>query len=201
MRKVNKIWNYKFSGIVSAFFMTISVLILKIVDKVTSSLFILNIDEHGKNIIIHRGLKYRYPNVIRFGNNIIVGIKTKFSSEIKDSHYLHIEDGVSIGNNNEIDFTGGIIIRQSAHIAHNVLISTHDHGFDYRNKPVGKALEIGEYAFIGSKSIIMHNCNYIGKHAVIGSGSVVTKDVPDFAVVAGNPARIIKYINGDGKES
>lgn len=125
---MKKIWNYKFSGIVSAFFMTISVLILKIVDKVTSSLFILNIDEHGKNIIMH-------------------------------------------------------------------------HGFDYRNKPVGKALEIGEYAFIGSKSIIVHNCNYIGKHAVIGSGSVVTKDVPDFAVVAGNPARIIKYINGDGKES
>ena len=81
-----------------------------------------------------------------------------------------------------------------AHIAHNVLISTHDHGYDYRNKPTGKSLEIGEGAFIGSRSLILHNCNRIGKNAVIGTGSVVTKDVPDNAIVAGNPAKVIKYI-------
>ena len=49
----------------------------------------------------------------------------------------------------------------------------------------------------------MHNCNYIGKYAVVGTSSVVTKDVPDYAVVVGNPARIINYTNEDiinGKE-
>ena len=72
-------------------------------------------------------------------------------------------------------------------------ITTHDHGYDYRNKPTGKSLEIGENAFIGAKSVILFNCNRIGNNAVVGTGSVVTKDVPDNAIVAGNPARIIKY--------
>ena len=85
-------------------------------------------------------------------------------------------------------------IRENAHIAHHVLISTHDHGYDYRNTPIGKSLEIGEGAFIGSRSIILHNCNRIGKNAVVGAGSVVTKDVPDNAIAAGNPAQVIKYV-------
>lgn len=81
-----------------------------------------------------------------------------------------------------------------AHIAHQVQITTHDHGYDYRNEPIGKALEIGKAAFIGSRSTILFNCNRIGKNAVIGTGSVVTKDVPDNAIVAGNPARVIKFV-------
>ena len=54
-------------------------------------------------------------------------------------------------------------------------------------------MEIGENAFIGAKSVILYNCNRIGKNTVIGVGSIVTKDVPDNAIVAGNPAKIIKY--------
>ena len=109
--------------------------------------------------------------------------------------YLSVDHHASIGDNCEIDFSGGVKIGQLVHIAHHVQISTHDHGYDYRNEPVGKALEIGEGAFIGSRSVILHNCSRIGAHAVVGTGRVVTNDVPDNAIVAGNPARIIKYIN------
>lgn len=85
-------------------------------------------------------------------------------------------------------------MHKEAHIAHHVLISTHDHGYDYRSTPIGKSLEIGEGAFVGSRSVILHNCNSIGKNAVVGTGSVVTKDVPDNAIVAGNPARVLKIL-------
>jgi hypothetical protein len=54
-------------------------------------------------------------------------------------------------------------------------------------------LEIGHDAWLGERAIITPRCSHIGIGAVVAAGSVVTKDVPDFAVVAGNPARIIRY--------
>ena len=54
-------------------------------------------------------------------------------------------------------------------------------------------LEIEPNVWIGARSIILSGCRHIGTGAVIGAGSVVTHDVPDFAVVGGNPAKVIKY--------
>ena len=51
---------------------------------------------------------------------------------------------------------------------------------------------IGNDVWIAAKSIVFQGVK-IGNGAVIGAGSVVTKDVPDYAIVAGNPARIIRY--------
>ena len=60
------------------------------------------------------------------------------------------------------------------------------------NKPITK-LVIGNDVWIGARAIILGNTNRIGNGVIIGAGSVVTKPVPDYAVVAGNPAKIIKY--------
>jgi acetyltransferase-like isoleucine patch superfamily enzyme len=60
------------------------------------------------------------------------------------------------------------------------------------NIPEGH-LSIGHDSWIGERVIITSKCSSIGIGAVIGAGSVVTKDVPDFAVVAGNPAQIVRY--------
>ena len=54
-------------------------------------------------------------------------------------------------------------------------------------------LVIGNDVWIGHNAIILPSVSNIGDGAVIGAGSVVTKDVPPFAVVAGNPAKIILY--------
>lgn len=58
-------------------------------------------------------------------------------------------------------------------------------------------LEIGNDVWIGQYAVILPSCHRIGDGAVIGAGSIVTSDVPDYAMVAGNPARILKYRFGE----
>lgn len=59
------------------------------------------------------------------------------------------------------------------------------------NIPSG-TLWIGHDAWVGDGAIVTPSCRRIGVGAVIGAGSVVTRDVPDFAIVAGNPAKLIR---------
>lgn len=54
-------------------------------------------------------------------------------------------------------------------------------------------LHICEGAYIGTHAIVLDSCNYIGKHARIGAG-VVVKDIPDYAVAVGVPAKVVKVL-------
>ena len=56
-----------------------------------------------------------------------------------------------------------------------------------------QCLDIGNDVWIGSNVVILSNCHQIGNGAIIGAGCIVTKDVPPFAIVAGNPGKIIRY--------
>ncbi|HLX43617.1 MAG TPA: CatB-related O-acetyltransferase [Bryobacteraceae bacterium] len=66
-------------------------------------------------------------------------------------------------------------------------------GFMREDSVAHGTLEIGHDAWLGDNSMIMPGCNRVGIGAVVGAGAVVTRDVPDFAIVGGNPARIIRY--------
>lgn len=65
-------------------------------------------------------------------------------------------------------------------------------GLDVRDIP-RRNLQIGNGVWIGRNALITPSCSNIGNGAVVGAGSIVTHDVPPYAVVAGNPAKIIKY--------
>jgi acetyltransferase-like isoleucine patch superfamily enzyme len=54
-------------------------------------------------------------------------------------------------------------------------------------------LEIGHDAWLGHQCVILPGCHRIGIGAVVGAGAVVTRDVPDFAIVTGNPARVHRH--------
>ena len=79
-----------------------------------------------------------------------------------------------------------------------VVILTHSHNIDRVDVPMGqqgswvRKVTIGNDVWIGMRSIIMPGIT-IGDGAIIGAGAVVTKDVPDYAVVGGVPARIIRF--------
>ena len=88
---------------------------------------------------------------------------------------------------------GGITIEDKVSIAANVKLISNNHDPYDRDVLTCKPVLIKEGAWIGAGSTILPGIT-VGKYAIVGSDSVVTKDVPDYAVVVGNPAKIIKYL-------
>lgn len=111
---------------------------------------------------------------------------------VRNPKGIIVEDGVSIGPKVLLDGRCGLKIKKNAVIAYEAIIWTLNH--DYNDIHFGgrAPVEIGEYAWICSRSIILPGIK-IGKGAVVASGAVVTKNVPDYAVVGGVPARIISW--------
>lgn len=112
---------------------------------------------------------------------------------------ISIGDKVSINGNVEIaasDF-GIIRIGSGVLIGPNVVIRSSNHNYDDINIPIYKqkhkpgVIEIQDNVWIGAKVILPNVC--IGTGAVIGAGAVVTKNIPEMAVVAGVPAKVISY--------
>ena len=90
---------------------------------------------------------------------------------------------------------GGVTIGDGALIGHNVVIATLNHPLDPARRAdlVPAPVVIGEGAWIGSNATILPGVT-VGPGAVVAAAAVVTKDVPDGAVVAGTPARVIRYV-------
>ena len=198
---MNKFWNGRLLGLPHALGLFLGAVFRKLGNIVATLYYKWNLGKCGKGVLLMPGLKFRNPKSIEIGNGVFIGKAVTLSNEEIPSGKLKMEDDSSIDFGCFIDYSGGVIMRKGAHIAWGTYISTHDHGYDYRNVPTGKPLEVGDNAFIGAKSTILHNCNRIGRNAVVGTGSIVTKDVPDYAIVVGNPAQIIKYLNASKEDN
>jgi maltose O-acetyltransferase len=130
----------------------------------------------------------------RFGQGII------FFYPIK----IHNKENVSIGNNCSLNAFvhiwggGGLEIGDNVMIASHVSINTITHDYNkevIRFAPnIYKSVIIEDDVWIGSSAIIMPGIR-IGQGAVIGAGSVITKDVPSRAIIIGNPGRVLKMRN------
>lgn len=140
-----------------------------------------------------------YTKRFHAGKNLLV----EYDVNISRQHYL---DGTIVIGNNVllakhvfIDYSGGVEIKDDVQFANGVIVETHSHPFHsdlsrQKSELHTAKLTVERGAMIGSRAIILDSCNYIGLHARIGAGAVVTKDVPDYSVVVGVPARVIKYL-------
>lgn len=135
----------------------------------------LIIPNRGKNIIIGRNFTYSNPENIYLGNNIYISHDVEF-----------------ITNNSRI-IVGNYVL-----IGPYTLITTSNYKLNKINKPIytqgiiSKIVNIADDVWIGAHVSILSGVK-IGKGAVIGAGSVVTKDIPPYAVAVGVPAKVIKY--------
>lgn len=110
--------------------------------------------------------------------------------------------GIVLGNGSGLGVNclvhGPLVIGNNVMMGPDVVILTHSHNIDRFDVPMGqqgswvRKVTIGNDVWIGMRSIIMPGIT-IGDGAIIGAGAVVTKDVPDYAVVGGVPARIIRF--------
>lgn len=167
-------------------------IILKLLNKYRFGRF-------GNRSYIKSALRIDYPKNIYIGNNVFVGYKSWLASVplTGEKSKLIIEDGCVLGNFNHIYATNSVVIHKEVLTADKVYISDNLHGYDNINIPImyqpiiqKKIVEIGEGSWLGENVCIIGAS--IGKHCVVGANSVVTKDIPDFSVAVGSPAKVIK---------
>ena len=117
------------------------------------------------------------PFYTDFGKNITVG-KNVFINAC-----CHFQDH------------GGVTLDDGCQIGHNVVFATLNHGFapEDRSTTYPAPIVLKKNVWVGSNATILSGVT-IGENAIVGAGSVVTKDVPDNAIVGGVPAKVIKYI-------
>jgi acetyltransferase-like isoleucine patch superfamily enzyme len=133
----------------------------------------------GKDCIIAHNVLFNQPDSLKGGK-------------------LILKDRVEISPHVEIDYSGGVTLEEDVWISQGVIIETHSHEvrsrrLKYDHEIITSPLVIKRDAWIGARAFITPKVTTIGEGAVIGAGSIVTKDVPDWAIVAGVPAKIIGY--------
>jgi acetyltransferase-like isoleucine patch superfamily enzyme len=129
----------------------------------------------------------------------LFGVKIGKNSVINMSQYINMPNRITIGEGSHInrgcfiDGRAGCYIGNSVSISYNVSLVTGGHDLmsnDFAG--IYKPIVIKDYVWIGINATILQGVT-IGKGAVVAAGAVVTKDIPDFAIVGGIPAKIIGH--------
>lgn len=181
--------------------------IILFLSKIYTKFALFGVGHIGKNVIVKPILNTMNKNKIWFGNNVNVGsfswisVSTDFGGykdKSKNKVRLKIGNNVDIGNNAFIIANNNVEIGDNVMMGPYVYISDHIHLYedikkDLRHQPLSSEghVLIGKDVFIGIRASILPNVT-IGERAVIGANAVVTKDIPPYSVVVGNPARIVK---------
>lgn len=158
------------------------------------------LDKFGRKSFIYPFASLRNHKNISIGNNVIINRNVNiWVSKLILGNNIQINPGTCI--------YGNVIIGDNVMIAPNCMIAGGNHGIANIPEPMitqtctsKGPIIIEDDVWIASNSIILDGVR-IGSGAVIGGGSVVTKDIPPMAIAIGNPAKVIKYRDKNIKEN
>ena len=140
---------------------------------------------------------------MKFGVNTIIQRDCWLDIAFENPHpgpMIIFGDGTNIGRRSTISAANMIVFGKWVLVGMNVYISDTGHEYHDINKPIifqgitttNGRVEIGDGTWIGTNAVILGV--KIGEQCVIGASSVVTRDIPDYSVAVGNPARVIKTL-------
>ena len=140
---------------------------------------------------------------ISIGDDTLIGPGVALSAGMVPGQECISKVVVSIGDRCLIGRGSGIVGHFSIEIGndvwtgHHVYITDQNHGYEDVTRPISQQSQperpvvIGDGSWLGHGAVVLPGVT-IGKHVVIGANSVVTKDIPDFSVAVGSPARLIR---------
>lgn len=147
---------------------------------------------------------------IGIGSGTVIGPHVSLSAGVSPAHDLGDREIVTIGDRSLIGRGSGIVghervtIGDDVFTGHHVYITDANHGYEDPEVPIGRQfapsapVTIGDGSWLGHGTIVLPGSR-IGRHVVVGAGSVVTDDLPDRCVAVGNPARVIRrHVPGKG---
>jgi acetyltransferase-like isoleucine patch superfamily enzyme len=152
----------------------------------------------GPSTVLAMPVRVDGPGGIALGREVSVGPGSWLQSRppVPGSVTLHIGKGVKIVGGCTLSASRSVIVEDDVLMARGVYIADHTHLFSGTEQPivaqgdVTAPVRIGRGAWLGQNAFVKPGVT-IGRYAVVGANSVVTRDVPDHGVVAGVPARTI----------
>lgn len=160
---------------------------------------------------IGKDVTFQNPQYLHFGKGVGIGKHSYFLpldsyAGIKYNPKIEIGDGCWIGIRNSFAAIDEIKIGNHVLFAGYVHISDHSHGYEDIMKPIAPQkliskgpVVIEDDCWLGFGCEILSGV-HIGKHSVVAARAVVTKDVPAYSIVAGNPACVVKQYNFETKK-
>ena len=157
------------------------------------------IDEAQKLLFELNNKYHEEPEVRRLFSQL-TGIEVEKTFRLRPPFYTDFGKNIRVGKNVFINHCctfmdrGGITLEEGVLIGPKVNLITINHPLEphRRHSTISSPILIKKNAWVGAAATIMPGVT-IGENAVVAAGAVVTKDIPAYAVVAGNPAHIIKY--------
>ncbi|WP_131196303.1 acyltransferase [Lichenihabitans psoromatis] len=163
----------------------------------------------------HRILKEK-AGATHIGENVFISTEANVFTHafyIDDDSWIAagviIRGNVEIGKNSSINsfshIAGNVKIGNGVRIAGAVAIYGFNHGHErtdipiYQQRHTSAGIVIGDGAWIGTNAVIVDGVK-IGSHSIVAGGAVVTKDVGDFQIVGGNPAKVLRDRLASGNE-